>query len=122
VFEFPNTRRAVLDIMEAAGLNCGTRRNLERLPFHHVVMMPGSEQPYAPFATHRFQVRTYADGPDAADDAALGVKAVLTGGPYVTAHGQIDTIRRTATPVEIDTDTDTHAQFNAVYEADVRAI
>jgi hypothetical protein len=122
LFEFPNTRRAVLEILEKAGVNAGTRKNLTHLPFHHLVMMPGSEQPHAPFATHRFQIRTFADSPDAADDAALSLKDVIAGGPYNTSHGQIDEIRRTATPVEIDTDTDTHAQFNAVYEAAVRAI
>lgn len=122
MFEFPNSRRAVLWLIEQAEMNAGTRLNTEVLPFHHIVMMPGSEQPRAPFATHRFQARSYAEGPDVADDAATDLRDVLVGGPYITPFGQIDEIRRTATPIEVDTETDTYAQFNAVYEADVRAL
>lgn len=128
MFEFPNTRRIVLDVLEAAGLSAGTRLVSlapDTLPFHHVVEMPGSEQPRAPFATERFQIRTYAESPDGADDAAREARAILTnsGRPHVTeGHGQIDEIRCEATPAEIDTMTDTYAQVNAVYGADVRAL
>lgn len=91
------------------------------LPAHHVYVVGGSED--GVLRSTRVEVATYAEGRDAALDAAEAARAVLTSGPHLVPDvGLLDVVRVDVPPRGIPYMDDRINQVNTTYRVDTRPL
>lgn len=120
---FPDTEKALKELLEPFGatyLHLVYGWEELGLPAFHIYQVGGNQA--LVFRSDRIVVHSYAEGRDAAKQAASQAHELLVPGPHGTSHGLIDSIDVESVPHLMPYTSDTVNLFGAIYRVNTRPL